>query len=259
MPKYNRKVLTPEEQELFNELKKLSKRANQRIVRLERAFGKDTWATKYLKEKLETEPVQAWTTKGRVKVNKSMSLTQMRATIKATKEFLNSSISTQRGVKKAKIKAIKTLKTRFSTEVSDISYEEAESLTNFFEDNEVNGITNFIPGSDVLSIIEEAREMKSDYTTFASQMEAVVRYNKGTSYENILRKIYIKYVYKGNTDTSELEILYNDVFELLSNASSEYELQDIENEINDLSVRNKINEQEYNYLMSEVNNKRKEL
>ena len=35
MPKYNKKVLTPEEQELFNELKKLSKRANQRIVRKE--------------------------------------------------------------------------------------------------------------------------------------------------------------------------------------------------------------------------------
>ena len=259
MPKYNKKVLTPEEQELFNELKKLSKRANQRIVRLERAFGKDTWATKYLKEKLESEPVQAWTTKGRVRVNKSMTQIQMRATIKATKEFLNSSISTQRGVKKAKIKAIKTLKTRFSTDVSDISYEEAEALTNFFEDNEVNGITNFIPGSDVLAIIEEAREMRSDYTTFASQMEAAARYNKGTSFENILRKIYIKYVYKGNTDTSELEILYNDIFELLSNASSEYELQDIENEINDLSVRNKINEQEYNYLINEVNKKRKEL
>ena len=101
--------------------------------------------------------------------------------------------------------------------------------------------------------------MKSDYTTFASQMEAAARYNKGSSYENILRKIYIKYVYKGNTDPSELEILYNDIFELLSNASSEYELQDIENEINDLSVRNKINEQEYNYLINEVNKKRKEL
>ena len=90
-------------------------------------------------------------------------------------------------------------------------------------------------------------------------MEAAARYNKGSSYENILRKIYIKYVYKGNTDPSELEILYNDIFELLSNASSEYELQDIENEINDLSVRNKINEQEYNYLINEVNKKRKEL
>lgn len=139
-----KKELTREEQELFNELKKLSKRANQRIVRLEREFGKDTWATKYLKEKLATEPLQAWTISGRVKVNKSMTVTQMKATIKATNEFLNS-ISTKRGVKKAKQKAIKTLKTRFSTDVSDISYAEAEALTNFFDDKEVNGITNFIP------------------------------------------------------------------------------------------------------------------
>ena len=144
MPKI-KKELTREEQELFNELKKLSKRANQRIVRLEREFGKDTWATKYLKEKLATEPLQAWTISGRVKANKSMTVTQMKATIKATKEFLNSSISTQKGVKKAKQKAIKTLNTRFSTDVSDISYAEAEALTNFFEDRDVNKSTNFIP------------------------------------------------------------------------------------------------------------------
>lgn len=144
MPKL-KKELTREEQELFNELKKLSKRANQRIVRLERNFGKDTWATKYLKDKLVAEPLQAWTISGRVRVNKSMTVTQMKATIKATKEFLNSNISTRRGIKKAKQKAIKTLKTRFSTDVSDISYEEAEALTNFFDDKEVNKITNFIP------------------------------------------------------------------------------------------------------------------
>lgn len=98
-----------------------------------------------MKEKLATEPLQAWTVSGRVKANKSMTVTQMKASIKATKEFLNSSISTKRGIKKAKQKAIKTLKTRFSTDVSDISYEEAEALTNFFDDKEVNGITNFIP------------------------------------------------------------------------------------------------------------------
>lgn len=144
MPKV-KKELTREEQELFNELKKLSKRANQRIIRLEREFGKDTWATKYLKEKLATEPLQAWSVSGRVKANKSMTVIQMKATIKATKEFLNSSISTKRGIKKAKQKAIKTLKTRFSTDVSDISYEEAEALTNFFEDKEVHSVTNFIP------------------------------------------------------------------------------------------------------------------
>ena len=117
-----KKELTQEEQELFNKLKKLSKTANQRIVRLEREIGKDTWATKYLKEKLATEPLQAWTISGRVKANKSMTVTQMKATIKATNEFIHSSISTKRGIKKAKQKAIKTLQTRFSTDVSDISY-----------------------------------------------------------------------------------------------------------------------------------------
>lgn len=60
MPK-NKITLSEEQQKLYNELKKLSKRANQRIVRLERTFGKDKWATRYLKEKLEAEPLQAWT------------------------------------------------------------------------------------------------------------------------------------------------------------------------------------------------------
>lgn len=137
--------LSSEEQKLYNELKLLSKRANQRIVRLERKYGKNTWATKYLKEKLEVEPLQAWTSSGRVKVNKSMTPTQMKATIKATKEFLKSNISTQRGVKKAKQKAISTLQTKFSSEKKDITNAEAESLYHFFEDNEVNKITSYIP------------------------------------------------------------------------------------------------------------------
>lgn len=137
--------LTKEQQKLFNELTKLSKRANQRIVRLERTYCKDTWATKFLKEKLASEPLQAWSISGRVKVNKSMTVAQMKATIKATNEFLNKPTSTRRGVKKAKQRAINTLKTRFSTDVSDITEEEAESLYNLFDDREVNGITNFIP------------------------------------------------------------------------------------------------------------------
>ena len=254
-----KKELTREEQELFNELKKLSKKANQRIVRLEREFGKDTWATKYLKEKLATEPLQAWTISGRVKANKSMTVTQMKATIKATKEFLNSSISTKRGIKKAKQKAIKTLKTRFSTDVSEISYEEAEALVNFFDDKEVNGITNFIPGSTVTGIIEEAREKQNDYSIFASQMESVKQWNRGTSMENILRKIYAKYIYRGNEATNELEMLYGNVLELIASATSEYDLQEVESIVSNLLSEGKIKEQEYNYLMNAINDKRKEL
>ena len=255
-----KKELTREEQELYTELKKLSKRANQRIVRLEREFGKDTWATKYLKEKLATEPLQAWTLSGRVRVNKSMSATQMKATIKFTNEFLSSSISTKRGVRKAKQKAIKTLKTRFSTDVKDISYEEAETLTHFFEDKEVNGITNYIKGSDVLAIIEESREKNFDFETFSSIMNSYIIYNKGKgNYETIIRKIYTKYVYSGNEETDETDLLYGNVKELVNNATTENDLQEVESILSSLIAEGKIDEKTFNYLLDIINEKRKEL
>lgn len=143
MPKS--KELTKEEQQLYSELKALAKRANQRIVRLERRFGKDTWATRELKERLAVEPLNAWTTSGRVKYNKSMTATQMMATIKETKKFLGKPTSTARGIKKSKQKAAKTLQRMFSSDTSELTDEEAEALTHFFDDNEVNGITNYIP------------------------------------------------------------------------------------------------------------------
>lgn len=256
MPR-SKKVLTQEEQELYNELKKLSKRANQRIVRLERAFGKDTWATRYLKEKLSTEPLGAWTLSGRVKVNKSMSATQMRATIKFTKEFLNSKISTKKGVKEAKQKAIKTLKVRFSTDVSDLSNEEAESLYNFFEDKEVNGITNFIPGSDVLPVIETAREYNYTYENFYDTITGYIKYNKGKgNIEKLLRKIYTKYVFRGNNNTDDINILYSNVIELINNASTQSDFEEVESIIDNLLAENKIDSKEHNYLINLLNDKK---
>lgn len=221
------------------------------------SFGKDTWATRYLKEKLATEPLQAWTVSGRVKVNKSMTATQMQATIKFTREFLNSSISTKRGVKKAKLKAIKTLKTRFSSDVTDITYEEAEALSNFFEDKEVNGITNYIKGSDVLAIIEEAREKNFDYETFLDIMNRYIIYNKGKgNYESIVRKIYIKYVYKGSSGTNEIDVLYDNIISSIELARTISDLEEIESIIDDLLAQNKITNSEHNYLINLVSEKR---
>ena len=187
-----------------------------------------------------------------------MTVTQMQATIKATKEFLNSSISKKTGIKKAKQKGIETLKTRFSTDISDISYEEAETLMNFFNDKEVNGITNFIPGSDVLAVIEEAREKQNDYETFYSQMQSIIQWNRGYNIETIVRKIYTKYVYRGSNNVDEIELLYSNVIELVNNANSENDLQEIESIIENLMSEGKIDTKEYNYLINIINDKRKE-
>lgn len=91
---------TPTEVSLFNELKKQAKKANQRILRLERLTGETgTFATKQLYDYLDTDLLNAITPKGRVAVRKSFTELQMRAIIKAVKQF-NEGVSTVSKVKK---------------------------------------------------------------------------------------------------------------------------------------------------------------
>lgn len=187
--------LNTEQQQLFNELKKLSKRANQRIVRLEREFGKDTWATKKLRNKLEAEPLQAWSKTGRVKVNKSMTVTQMKATIKATQQFLNSKTSTKRGIKQIKKTTIKQLAKSLGTEEEDLTYEEAETLYKMLTDDYVTDIMKYIPDSkSFLSLIEDAKEAGDSQDSFISRISDYIEFGNDVDMRNKLIMIYEKYV-----------------------------------------------------------------
>lgn len=254
-----RKVeMTAEQARLYTELKKLSKRANQRIVRLEREFGTENLAIRNLRDKLAIEPLQAWTSSGRVKVNKSMTEIQMKATIKATNQFLTSKLSTRTGIKKAKKKAIETLRVRFSTDVKELTTEEAEVLYNIFTDKDVNQITNFVQGSDAQAVTDNAREQNQSFNDFVAVMNSVKKYNghRG-NYDDILRKLYMKYVYKGNGN--EIEVLYSNVFELINNAESISDLEEVESIISDLKADNKISDSEFNYIVGAIDTKRREI
>lgn len=244
-----------EQKKLYNELKRLSKRANQRIVILEREYGANQLAIKNLKSKLSIEPLQAWTSKGRVKVNKSMTIEELEGTIKATKQFLSSNLSTRRGLKKVRQKSIETLRRQFSTEAKELSIPESIALMQFFEDREVNKITNFIEGSNVLDIIEDVREQKGSFDDFVEKIEGNKTYNTNKNINiNLLRKIYIKYIFKGNTE-NEIEILYSSIFELINNMNTENDKEEIRNLIENLRNEGKIKESEYNYLINELNQK----
>lgn len=186
--------LNSEQQKLFNELKKLSKRANQRIVRLEREFGKDTWATKKLRDKLATEPLQTWSKTGRVKVNKSMTITQMKATIKATQQFLNSKTSTKRGIKQVKKTTIKQLAKSLGTDDEDLTNEEAEALYDMLSDDYVTDILKYIPASDFWALIEDAKEAGDSQESFISRISDYIEFGNDVDMRNKLIMIYEKYV-----------------------------------------------------------------
>ena len=97
---------------LEKELKKLGRKANKKLLILEREFGKkNMFASKLLKSRLDTEKLKGWTKGGRVRTSISdKNITQVKAEIKALKEFIESKTSTPEGIKEVKAKIIAGMK-----------------------------------------------------------------------------------------------------------------------------------------------------
>ena len=87
-------------------------------------------------------------------------------------------------------------------------------------------------------------------------MNSYIKYNKGKGdIESILRKIYIKYIYRGNNNQDEVEILYNNYISAIDLASSEDELEELAGILDDLREQDKIDEKEFSYLIDKINDK----
>ena len=114
-------------------------------------FGKDTWASRNLRQRLEAEKVQAFTKSGRVSMSGNMSIPKMRATINATKQFLNSKTSTVEGIKETR----EAVKNSMSTS-ADISYSTADIIQRIWEDKAITKLPKYIKGSDFINFIGTA-------------------------------------------------------------------------------------------------------
>ncbi len=110
-----KKEMTNEEKELYNDLKMLVKRANQRLVRLERLTSeKDSFSAKQLFDYLSSEKLKAVTKTNRIKTE-NFNLEQMEAIKSAVENFLDKdSLSTVSNIKKYKAKVEKAIGTKVS-------------------------------------------------------------------------------------------------------------------------------------------------
>lgn len=110
----NKREMTNEELKLYNELNKLAKRANQRLLRMERLTKKKgLFASKQLYDYLES--VEGLSKTGRVRVSKNFTESQMVAIIKATKNFLEDTQNSLIGeLKKQKQEVEKSIGKRIS-------------------------------------------------------------------------------------------------------------------------------------------------
>lgn len=185
----------PNDKQLFEELKKLSKRANQRLVRLERRFSKkDSWAAKKLRDRLDIKSLDAWTGSGRIKANKSMTEIQMKATIKAVNQFLNSATSTKTGIDRVRKTTISSIAKSMSIDEKKLSYDEAETLYNMLSDDYTKDVLRYIPASEFWAIIEDAKENNDTVNDFLKRISDYIEFGNDEDMRNKLIAIYHKYV-----------------------------------------------------------------
>lgn len=194
---------SPKNLELYAEVRKLVKRANQRLVRLEREFGVNTWAAKPLRNELDIAPLNAWTSSNRIRMNKSLTDIQLRAIKKATENFLNNKISTVRGAKqvhKAQVEGLQRILNRPPTKDDpgvNLTYEEAETLNEFFGDENAKDFISKMPESGtMISLIVDAKQVKKRDRRkyFFESFEQYIDFGNDLDMRRKLGRIYRKYV-----------------------------------------------------------------
>ena len=162
----NKRVMTPYEASLFNELKREAKVANQRILRLERLTGKkESFATKQLADFLSIEGLDAWTKTGRVAVKKSFDAMQMKAILKQLRTFRESPQSRVAGVKQIK----KIYEERMAKK---LTYKQASSI--FQAKKQWYWIRQYMSDSEWWDFARECVKENWSYETFEENIMTII-------------------------------------------------------------------------------------
>lgn len=155
--------MSKEEQQLYNELQKIIKKANQRLVRLERLTGeKGTFASKQLYDYLTSNELNAVTKSGRIRILKSYNIQKLLAVKKATQQFLNKEESTVKGIKKLKVQYEKEAEKQLNFKELNTLYRSGKNYTWIYE---------FIPKSEFWgNWVKTTNRENWDKETFVEQI-----------------------------------------------------------------------------------------
>ena len=189
-PKY-----TKERAKLIADTRKLVSDANRRLKGLNQAGYKGTWASKKLADRLDTKVLNAWTKQGKIKVNKVLTNTQLKAIQKATQQFMSSQTSKVSGIKKVKESTLDSLRATLSKdiELDEMDVETAyEMLSN--KDFDYFNNADRVGASTMWALIEDAKEYDQTEDTFISRL--LNMYDSSNDLDAIERakRLYDRYI-----------------------------------------------------------------
>lgn len=189
-PKY-----TKDRAKLMADTRKLVEQANRRLKGLNNAGYKGTYASKKLANRLDTKILKAWTKQGKIKVNKTLSNTQLKAIQKATQQFLASKTSTGKGIREVKESTLESLKATLSkdVELSELEIEDAyDMLSN--KDFDYFNKADRIGASTMWALIEDAIEYDKSEDSFIRSLNNIFDFSNDMDAVERAKRLYDKYI-----------------------------------------------------------------
>ncbi len=189
-PKY-----TKDRAKLLADTLKLISDANRRLKGLNQAGYKGTWASKKLAERLNTKVLNAWSKQGKIKINKTLTNTQLKAIQKATQQFMASQTSKASGIKKVKESTLDSLRATLSKdiELDEMDVETAyEMLSN--KDFDYFNNADRVGASTMWALIEDAKEYEQSEDTFISRLLNMYDSSNDLDAVERAKRLYDRYI-----------------------------------------------------------------
>lgn len=189
-PKY-----TKERAKLIADTRKLVSDANRRLKGLNQAGYKGTWASKKLADRLDTKVLNAWTKQGKIKIDKTLTNTQIKAIQKATQQFMTSQTSKVSGIKKVKESTLDSLRATLSKDI-ELDEMDVESAYEMLSNKDFDYFNNAdrVGASTMWALIEDAKEYDQSEDTFISRL--LNMYDSSNDLDAIERakRLYDRYI-----------------------------------------------------------------
>lgn len=155
-----------DELDLYEELKRVAKQVNRRLLNIERRYGRISWAGKVLQNKLSIDKLggKAWTKGNRVAVKRGLTSEQYKYILKRLNRFLNAETSKIRGIENVKKKQLDLLKDWFDDDKKNIylSDEDAENIYRLWEDEDIDTLPDDVRYELIYGITKEVSNRRGD-------------------------------------------------------------------------------------------------
>ena len=185
-------------EQLYREVKKQVAETNERLKSLERYHATNTWASGKLKNRIKTNKTKGLMYKGkRIKLKKKMTKTNLIQVQKATKQFLESATSTNKGIKKIRESTIKSIKDTLNLgkkQGQRLSDKDAEFLYTVLEDKGVRDLVNEIGASTLWSEIKFASDNNLSSNSFIDRLNMYMSQDMDEDLKQQAIHIYNTYV-----------------------------------------------------------------